>query len=369
VEGQLRAAPMSELVDFERVESTHSQEERNRLMTHVVQLYALTTDRINPELLAVYDDVLVRLADLVEEEALTFVAEKLAPLAKAPRGMVRKLASEPIAVARPVLEQSPLLSDEDLTELVVEKGLDHMDAIAARKHVGPVVSSAIVEHGNNPVKVKLARNEGAKICDDSYAKLVSDSRSDESLQSSLADREDLPVGVVRALVDVASVSVRRKLLRHGRPEVAKRVTEAAGLAAERLSNEQWLLRYDFEAAYRTVCKTLKTQPVNEASVAAMANSGKFAEAVVMFTLCAGVALEEAKHWSVRADPKPFLIVCKSMRFSSDTVSAFLKLGPWLRRLNRDERERAMFDYESLDQAMAEQIFSEWKKRRVDQKAA
>jgi hypothetical protein len=41
---------MSELVDFERVESTHSQAERNQLMTHVVQLYALTTDRINPEL-------------------------------------------------------------------------------------------------------------------------------------------------------------------------------------------------------------------------------------------------------------------------------------------------------------------------------
>jgi hypothetical protein len=216
--------------------------------------------------------------------------------------------------------------------------------------------------------VKLTRNEGAKITDDSYAKLVKDSRGDELLQSSLADREDLPVGVVRALVEVASVSVRRKLLRHGRPEVAKRVTEAAGLAAERLSNEQWLLRYDFEAAYRSVCKTLKTQPVNEAAVATMARSGKFPEAVVMFALCAGVALEEAKHWSVRADPKPFLIVCKSMRFSPDTVAAFLKLGPWLRRLDRDERERAMFDYESLDQGMAEQIFSEWKKRRVNEAA-
>jgi hypothetical protein len=100
----------------------------------------------------------------------------------------------------------------------------------------------------------------------------------------------------------------------------------------------------------------------------MARSGKFPEAVVMFALCAGVALEEAKHWSVRADPMPFLIVCKSMRFSSDTVGAFLKLGPWLRRLDREERERAMFDYEAIDQGMAEQIFSEWKKRRVNEAA-
>ena len=65
---------MSELVDFERVESTHTQEERNALMAHVVQLYALTTERITAEMLAVYDDVLVWLAYLVEELALAFVA-------------------------------------------------------------------------------------------------------------------------------------------------------------------------------------------------------------------------------------------------------------------------------------------------------
>jgi uncharacterized protein (DUF2336 family) len=359
---------MSELVDFERVESTHTQAERNQLMTHVVQLYSLTTDRINPELLAVYDDVLVRLADLVEEEALAFVAEKLAPLARAPRGMVAKLAYEPINVSRPVLEQSPLLSDEDLTRIVQEKGLDHMDAIAGRQEVAPVVSSAIIERGNNPVKLKLARNDGAKFTDASYSKLVSDARNDEKLQTSLAERDDLPVSVVRALVEVASVTVRRKLLRHGRPEVAKRVTEAAGLAAERLSNEQWLARYDFEAAYRSVSMALKKQPINEDTVYAMARSGKYAEAVVMFALCAGVALEEAKHWSVRADPKPFLIVCKAMGFSSQTVATFLQLGPWLRRLDRDERERARFDYEALDDAMAKQIFSEWKKRRITEAA-
>ncbi len=359
---------MSELVDFERVESTHTQEERNRLMEHVVQLYALTTDRINPELLAVYDDVLVRLADFVEEEALAFVADKLAPLASAPTGMVRKLANEQINVARPVLERSPVLTDDDLTEVVRNNGLEHMDAIAGRAQINADLASEIIERGNAPVKTKLASNTGAKFHEESFAKLVKDSRNCTQLQETLAEREDLPVSVVRALVDVASVSVRRKLLRHGRPEVAKRVTEAAGLAAERLSNEQWLMRYDFEAAYRNVSMMLKKQPVNEASVAAMASGGKFAEAVVMFALCAGVALEEAKHWSVRADPKPFLIVCKSMRFSTKTVEAFLQLGPWLRRLDREERARALFDYEALDQAMAEQIFSEWKKRKIGQAA-
>ena len=354
---------MSELVDFDRVESTHTQAERNRLMEHVAQLYALSNDRINPELLAVYDDVLVRLADLVEEEALAFVAEKLAPLVKAPEGMVRKLANEPISVARPVLERSPILSEDDLADIAAAQTQEHLDAIASRTQLPATVTSILVDRGGAPVKLKVARNQGARLNEASYSRLVKDSRGDERLQDSLAAREDLPVGVVRALVDVASATVRRKLLRHGRPEVAKRVTEAAGLAAERLSNEQWLARYDFEAAYRSVSMTLKKRPANEASVQSMARTGKFAEAVVMFSLCAGVALEEAKHWSVRADPKPFLIVCRTMGFSSETVAAFLKLGPWLRRLNREEREQAMFDYEALDRSVADRIFTEWKRRQ------
>ncbi|MEM6711084.1 MAG: DUF2336 domain-containing protein [Pseudomonadota bacterium] len=359
---------MSELVDFERVENTHTQAERNRLMEHVVQLYALSSDRITPDLLAIYDDVLVRLADMVEEAALVFVAEKLAPLARAPRTMVRRLASEPIHVSRPVLEHSEVLTDEDLADIARSQTDDHRDAIAGRQSVAPLVSAAIVEHGGHPVKLKLARNSGASFHEESFASLVQDAHNDEELQSSLADREDLPADVVRALVDVATDSVRRKLLRHGRPEIAKRVTEAAGLAAERLSNEQWLMRYDFDAAARNVQMALKCEPVTEAMLVDMAKSGKFAESVVVFSMCAGVALEEAKHWCVRLDPKPFLIVCKALGFSRETVSHFLKLGPWLRRLDHGERDQSLLDYDTLDETMAMQVFQEWKKRQVTKAA-
>lgn len=352
--------PMSELVDFDRVESTHSQEERNRLMTQVAQLYSLSSDRVNPELLAVYDDVLVRLADLVEEEALAFVAEKLAPLANAPRGMVRRLADQPISVARPVLEKSHALSDDDLVEVASTQSRDHIDAIASRQSLSPPVTTILVDRGDAPIKRKLADNPGAQFSEPTFTRLVEDSADDEGLQDSLAAREDLPSAVVEALIDVGTSAVRERLMRDGRHEAAKRVKEAAPLAAERLRNDQWLVRYDFESAYRSVCRSLKSQPVDEKSVRAMAETGKYAEAVVMFALCAGVSLEEAKHWSVRADPKPFLIVCRALGFQRDTVAAFLTLGPWLRRLNREEREQSLNEYEAMSRRMAEQVFSSWK---------
>ncbi|MEM8628013.1 MAG: DUF2336 domain-containing protein, partial [Pseudomonadota bacterium] len=340
-------------------------EQRNQLMTHVAQLYSMSNDRINPELLAVYDSVLVRLADLVEEEALAFVAEKLAPLTNAPQEMVRKLALEPINVARPVLEQSPVLTDTDLIKIAGEADNDHLEAIAGRNAVAPMVSAVLVDRGDGPVKLRLTRNGGARFYESSFSKLVQDASHDEQLQETLADRDDLPVAVVRALVEVATVNVRRKLLKHGRPEVAKRVTEAASLAAERLSNEQWLSRYDFDAAYRSVSLAAKKDPISEASVIAMARAGRFPEAVVMFALCAAVPLEDAKHWCVRSDPKPFLIMCRALDFSQQTVDAFLRVGPWLRRLDREAREQAEADYGTIDAQTAREIVSQW---RVSQKS-
>lgn len=354
---------MSELVDFERVERTQGQKERNELMTQVAQLYSMTSDRIDPEMVAVYDSVLLRLADMVEEEALAFVAERLAPLANAPRTMIRRLASEPIKVARPVLEQSPVLSDEDLVEIAGESDNEHLEAIAGRETVPQIVSAVLVDRGDRPVKMRLTRNKGASFSKRSYTKLVDEAQSDEAMQSSLADREDLPPSVVKALIDVGTETVRQKLLKRGKTLAAHRVDEAATLAAERLSNEQWLSRYDFDAAYRAVSVQVKRKPLSENVLAEAAASSKFPEAVVMFALLAEVPLEDVKHWSVRTDPKPFLVVAKAVGLSAGTVEKFLQIGPWLRRLDRDIREKALSDYIAIDTNVAEKILLQWRQTK------
>ncbi|MEM1289301.1 MAG: DUF2336 domain-containing protein [Pseudomonadota bacterium] len=351
---------MSELVDFERVERTHGQKERNELMSQVAQLYSMTNERIDPEMVAVYDTVLLRLADMVEEEALAFVAERLAPLTNAPRTMMRRLAKEPINVARPVLQQSPVLSDEDLVEIAGESSNEHLEAIAGRETVPQIVSAVLVDRGDRPVKMRLTRNRGADLSTRSYNQLVEESESDEDLQFSLAEREDLPPNVVKALIEVGTETVRNKLLARGAAEAAHRVNEAATLAAERLSNEQWLSRYNFDAAYRNVSVQVKTQPLTEPMLASAASSSKFAEAVVMFALMAGVPLEDVKHWSVRTDPKPFLVVAKAIDLSSATVGKFLQIGPWLRRLDRDVREKALTDYAKIDSDVAGKILQQWR---------
>ena len=81
-----------------------------------------------------------------KSEARAHVAKLLAPLERAPGNVVVKLANDSIEVARPLLEFSNVLSDDDLIEIIANQTEEHRIAIAGRPTVPERVGDAIVEH-------------------------------------------------------------------------------------------------------------------------------------------------------------------------------------------------------------------------------
>src|ERR1700712_3900702 len=109
--------------------------ERDQLFRNMAQLYSFVSDRCDDEQVAQYDEVLCQLAELVEVEARTHVAQLLAPLDRAPGMVVVKLANDVIEVAQPLLEFSNVLSDDDLIDIIGRKTEAHRMAIAGRPAV------------------------------------------------------------------------------------------------------------------------------------------------------------------------------------------------------------------------------------------
>ena len=345
---------MSELVDFERVESTHSQNERNELMKHVAQLFCLTADRADDDLMAAYDDVMVRLTAMVEDEALSFVSEKLAELPRAPEGIVSRLAFGPIEVARPVLERSPVLTDHELFAIIGTKSMEHLDAIAGRPDLSEPITELLVDRGNVTVKLRVSENEGARFSQQTLHKLIADSAQDEALHAALAKRHDLPRDMAAAVSRLASEEVRQAIRERNAPAMPERPRLVSASDFETV--------YDFDAAYRTVTSKLKVFPANEATLAKLLDRGRYPEAVVVLALCAGVTVDDARYWTTHSEPRPFLTVCRALGFSTETVSSFLFIGPWSHKLTREQRVAALSMYKAMPEAMARQIFEQW---RVD----
>src|SRR3569832_524380 len=110
--------------------------ERDQLFRNMAQLYSYVSDRCDDEQVSQYDDVLCQLAELVEVEARSHVAKLLAPLERAPGNEINKLAKDDTnEVARPLLEFSIVLSDDDLIDIVSTASEAHRVAIAGRNVV------------------------------------------------------------------------------------------------------------------------------------------------------------------------------------------------------------------------------------------
>lgn len=351
----------SNLVNFEALERDPSTDRRNDLMRNVTYLFALTASTCSAEQVEIYDDVLTRLADMVTREVLADVAEKIAPLAAAPSGIVRRLARDEITVARPVLEQSPVLTDRDLIEIATQCGLLHMSAIAGRATVSPSVADVLIEKGDGTVRQRVAANSGARPSDFGFLALARHAmRREDNLDELLAERPDLPEAVIHILVRDASDKVRQKLNATGQKRAAERVDDVARLAAERMNNDYWLHRYDFEGAWSIMLREARCGRVDEPRLRAAALEDRFADATALFALITGISLEEAKHWLVRTDTEPFVIVAKAHNLSIMTVQALLACGAWRFRLTADERGRVLSRYANLPVGQARRMFSTWK---------
>ena len=119
--------------ELEAALKTSSIDRHGAILKSVTSLFLAGHDRINNEVSSVFDDVIVRLVDHVESRARVELSMDLAPIANAPNHVIRRLAADDdIAVAGPVLAQSPRLTDENLVEIASSKGQSHLGKIVIR---------------------------------------------------------------------------------------------------------------------------------------------------------------------------------------------------------------------------------------------
>lgn len=86
-----------------------------------------------------------RLIDSVEVPVAAKWVREIAPRADMPRELVLHLAQGPLALAGPVLRQSPVLTDEDLVAIARTASPDHFAAVSARREVSPALAKQLAQ--------------------------------------------------------------------------------------------------------------------------------------------------------------------------------------------------------------------------------
>src|SRR5258708_10906696 len=198
-----------------------SAEKRLETIKRVTGLFLSSAGSLNSEQIELFDGVLERLiktmevraiADVSARIALAEMSTQLAPLAKAPPSVVRRLArNDEITVAGPVLTESTRLSTEDLVEIAETKGEQHLLAMSGRGWLEEVVTDALLARRYPTVSRRLVNNPGARVSSAGFAIVVAQAESDPDLAVEAGVRADLPSALPDQFLPNATEAVPSRL--------------------------------------------------------------------------------------------------------------------------------------------------------------
>lgn len=165
---------------------------REEIYLAVASLYRIQGAGLNARERELMRDILRRLTRDVEMAIRIALAQRLADDTTAPHDLILLLVDDTIEVARPLIINSPLLTEADVLKLIAHAGIGHHEAVAGRPNIGIPVTDALSHSESETVLMALVRNATAKISSTGYETLVQKSRTLSGLQEPLIQRPDLP---------------------------------------------------------------------------------------------------------------------------------------------------------------------------------
>lgn len=148
--------------------------------------------------------ILDHLANDVAELVRKSLAVTLQNSPNLPHDLALRLARDVDAVAAPVLTNSPVLTEEDLVEIVLAGSPSKQIAVANRNELSSGLTEVIAMYGCRDAVETVALNEGASFSDDAYAGVLSRFDADDGIKGALIGREELPIHVCEKLVSLVT---------------------------------------------------------------------------------------------------------------------------------------------------------------------
>ena len=306
---------MNLIGDVEGTIAQRSTPARERTLSKITELLVRDADRLDGEQMALFDHVLGCFTPTVPTAAKADLAGRLAELVNAPPNVTRTLAfDEDIVVAHAILARSSQLSDQDLIDIAIMRGSEHMGAICERRHVSELVTDILVTKGDDTVWRAIAGNDGARFSTLAKAELLDRSREDEALQDLLGAREDLSDDDVQQLVAIAREAAKAQLT-----STLAKVEEKASVPRRPSAP----IGLDYVRGQEELRALTEKRPVSEVDVASFAGKNRAAEAICAISLLAHLPIPTIERAFRERDDDLILVIGKANNWSWRTVRALL----------------------------------------------
>ncbi|MDQ2083287.1 DUF2336 domain-containing protein [Xanthobacteraceae bacterium Astr-EGSB] len=360
------ATTVSLIHELEDALASGSSSQRIVTLGRVTDLFVNGADSYSEEQIDLFDDVLLKITARIEAKSLARLSSRIAPLANAPRRVVRELAfHDDISVASPVLRGSERISEADLLANARSKSQQHLLAISQRMSLPETVTDVLVERGDRDVVQSIVRNTGARFSDNGFRTLVSRSSADEALATQIGARRDIPRHHFLQLIERASARVRQKLIA-ANPLAATAVKDVVAEVEGGLRSEIRNASADYAAAKAQVEELYFGRRLDETMVYQFARSRQFEHTVVALSLLCGTEVDVVERALLDSGGEVTLILAKFAGLSWTTTSAILLLQAAERGISAQDYEQLMTSFMRLQPETAQRVLGFYRTRRKTQ---
>ncbi|MGY8710629.1 DUF2336 domain-containing protein [Bradyrhizobium sp. 18BD] len=337
---------------------------RGEIARAIAELFFQDPARLRPELIDLFDDLLIDLVPHAELTSRVDLAERFSRLNNAPRHLVNQLAREnEIMVAGPVLRRSPVLDDAALVEIARLKGQGHLLAMTERPALSAVITDVLVERGDRDVVRRAAGNAGAVFSPGSYSELVKRAAQDGVLTLKIGQRTDLSGDHLKELLNGTLDVIRRRLSLVVNP--VRQVEIKRAMASIEEATLPPGPRRDFSAAQRTVLTLHREGHLGESALLGFAKAHKYEESIASLSAMAGIRLSILDRLVSGDRYDPILIVGRMLNLGWPTVRSLILLWYGPHRMPADaDIESARMNFTRLMPSTAERVVKFWRNRQT-----
>jgi uncharacterized protein (DUF2336 family) len=261
--------------------------------------------------------LLVRDLELKVRQTL---AEALAASPKLPPEIASRLAHDDIDVARPVLEQSPVLSDAELGEIVRTHAMQYALAVAGREHLSEFLSDLLAEAGDAEVVARLVGNAGAQISLATLQRVAADYREDAGVQERLIRRPALPYELVDHLVEVIGERLEWDLVRKRRMS-AEEARQLMAATRERATLSIVAREHGERSTERELRSRFSEGGLGPEEVLGFLRNGEVGRVEASFVLLADIDLARARQLLYGMDKRGLAAMCARAGFGTPHYAA------------------------------------------------
>ena len=327
-------------------------ERRAHMLGQVTDLFIRHAASFSDHEIALFDDVIGRLAAEIEIEAKVLLAQRLAVVPNAPRNVIRMLAFDDHAeVAMPVLTHSERLDEPSLVENARIKGQKHLFAISRRRDLGEPVTDVLAERGDRSVAISVAGNAGARFSERGFLVLIRRSAGDDMLAERLGERREIPAHLFLRLLSVASERVRAKL-RASHPQAGAEIDRVVEEVTDRMKSLAVARPRDYSDRVEELGDRFIAGRLNEADLARFAHGGCVEDTVVTLALLAKVPVQVVDRAMHGERPDSILVIARATGLKWGTTKLLLQLWSGPKLLPAEELQRNLAAFEQLNPSTA-----------------